>query len=208
MAYWLFKSEPEAWSWHDQVAKGAAGEEWTGVRNHTAKLNMIAMKKGDLGFFYHSVEEKSVVGIVKVIAEAHPDSKDTTGKWFCVDVAAVSPMPKPVSLADDQGRAASGRCRAGEVFAPFRAAGDRDRMAIDLRDGRHEKGARAAHPNRQPSRGGARRQEAGTHQGQSLRQGEENQVVSRIGGLSRSFTLGAPNGPARHSGERHGQSRF
>lgn len=99
MAYWLFKSEPEAWSWDNQVDKGAAGEEWTGVRNHTAKLNMIAMKKGDLGFFYHSVEGKSVVGIVKVIAEAHPDSKDTAGKWFCVDVAAVAPMPQPVTLA-------------------------------------------------------------------------------------------------------------
>jgi predicted RNA-binding protein with PUA-like domain len=99
MAYWLFKTEPEAWSWDDQVKKGAAGEEWTGVRNHTAKQNMVAMKKGDLGFFYHSVEEKSVVGIVKVIAEAHPDSKDTTGIWRCVDVEAVSPIPKPVSLA-------------------------------------------------------------------------------------------------------------
>jgi predicted RNA-binding protein with PUA-like domain len=98
MAYWLFKSEPEAWSWDDQVKKGAAGEEWTGVRNHTAKQNMVAMKKGDLGFFYHSVEEKSVVGIVRVIAEAHPDSKDTTGIWRCVDVEAVMPMPKPVSL--------------------------------------------------------------------------------------------------------------
>ena len=99
MAYWLFKSEPESWSWDDQVKKGAAGEEWSGVRNHTAKQNMVAMRKGDLGFFYHSVEEKSVVGIVRVIAEAHPDSKDTTGKWSCVDVEAVSPLPKPVSLA-------------------------------------------------------------------------------------------------------------
>ena len=99
MAYWLFKSEPEAWSWDDQVKKGAAGEEWTGVRNHTAKQNMKSMQKGDLGFFYHSVDEKSVVGIVRVIVEAHPDSKDKTGIWSCVDVEAVSPMPKPVSLA-------------------------------------------------------------------------------------------------------------
>jgi predicted RNA-binding protein with PUA-like domain len=100
MAYWLFKTEPEAWSWNDQLGKGETGEEWTGVRNHTAKQNMQAMRIGDLGFFYHSVEEKSVVGIVKVIAEAHPDSKDTTGIWFCVDVAAVAPMPRPVSLAE------------------------------------------------------------------------------------------------------------
>src|SRR5258706_14282553 len=86
MAYWLFKTEPEAWSWDDQVKKGEVGEEWTGVRNHTAKQNMVAMKIGDLGFFYHSVQEKSVVGIVKVIAAAHPDSKDTTGILRCVDV--------------------------------------------------------------------------------------------------------------------------
>ena len=99
MAYWLFKSEPEAWSWDNQVKKGAAGEEWTGVRNHTAKQNMDAMKKGDLGFFYHSGEERSVVGTVKVITEAHPDSTDTTGMWRCVDVEAVAPMPQPVSLA-------------------------------------------------------------------------------------------------------------
>jgi predicted RNA-binding protein with PUA-like domain len=103
VAYWLFKSEPGAWSWSDQVAKGDAGEEWNGVRNHTAKLNMLAMKVGDLGFFYHSVDEKRIVGIVRVVAEAHPDSKDKTGTWFCVDVAAVSPLPKPVTLTDVKG---------------------------------------------------------------------------------------------------------
>jgi predicted RNA-binding protein with PUA-like domain len=103
VAYWLFKSEPGAWSWSDQVAKGDDGEEWTGVRNHTAKLNMLAMKVGDLGFFYHSVDEKSIVGIVRVIAEAHPDSKDETGTWFCVDVAAVSPLPRPVTLTEIKG---------------------------------------------------------------------------------------------------------
>jgi predicted RNA-binding protein with PUA-like domain len=100
MAYWLFKSEPGAWSWSDQVGKGAKGEEWNGVRNHTAKLNMMAMKKGDLGFFYHSVDEKQIVGIVEVIAEAHPDSTDPSGKWFCVDVAAREPLPRPVTLSE------------------------------------------------------------------------------------------------------------
>lgn len=100
MAYWLFKSEPAAWSWDDQVKAGKKGAEWDGVRNHTAKGNMKAMKAGDLGFFYHSVDEKSIVGIVKVVAEAHPDSTDDTGIWSCVDVAAVEPLPKPVSLAD------------------------------------------------------------------------------------------------------------
>ncbi len=103
MAYWLFKSEPETWSWDDQVRKGKQGEEWDGVRNHTAKLNMLAMKRGELGFFYHSVNEKSIVGIVKIISEAHPDSTDDTNTWFCVDIAAESPLPAPVTLAEVKG---------------------------------------------------------------------------------------------------------
>ena len=103
MAYWLFKSEPETWSWDDQVRKGKQGEEWDGVRNHTAKLNMLAMKRGELGFFYHSVNEKSIVGIVKIISEAHPDSTDGTNTWFCVDIAAESPLPAPVTLAEVKG---------------------------------------------------------------------------------------------------------
>ena len=76
MKYWLFKSEPETWSWEMQKKKGAKGEPWSGVRNHTAKLNMMAMKKGDLGFFYHSGDEKAVVGIVEVIGEYRPDPTD------------------------------------------------------------------------------------------------------------------------------------
>jgi predicted RNA-binding protein with PUA-like domain len=103
MAYWLFKSEPGAWSWDDQVKKGAKGEEWTGVRNHTAKQNMLAMTPGDRGFFYHSVDEKSVVGIVRVISKAHPDSTDKTGIWSCVDIAAESPLPRAVSLSEIKG---------------------------------------------------------------------------------------------------------
>ena len=99
MKYWLFKSEPNTFSWDDLVAKGEKGEEWDGVRNHLAKNQMQAMKKGDLGFFYHSVNEKKVVGLCEVIAEAHPDSTDETGKWFCVDIRAVGPMPEPVTLA-------------------------------------------------------------------------------------------------------------
>ena len=103
MAYWLFKSEPGAWSWDDQVKKGDKGGEWDGVRNHSAKLNMLAMSVGDLGFFYHSVDEKRIVGIVRVVAEAHPDSTDKTGTWFCVDVAAVLPLPRPVTLTEVKG---------------------------------------------------------------------------------------------------------
>ena len=98
MAYWLMKSEPSAWSWDQQVAKGAKGEAWTGVRNHTAKLNMMKMKKGDLAFFYHSNDGKEIVGIVDIIREHYPDPSDKTGKFVCVDIKADKPLKKPVTL--------------------------------------------------------------------------------------------------------------
>ena len=100
MAYWLFKSEPSAWSWDDQVAKGPAGEEWDGVRNYQARNNMRLMALGDLGFFYHSQSDKAVVGIVEVSALCHPDSTTDDERWECVDIRAVAPVPKPVTLAD------------------------------------------------------------------------------------------------------------
>src|SRR5665213_1199235 len=100
MAYWLFKTEPEAWSWEQQKKRGAKGEPWSGVRNHTAKLNMKAMKKGDLGFFYHSGAERAVVGIIEVIGEFRPDPTDEKGQFGLVDVKAVKDFPKPVTLAD------------------------------------------------------------------------------------------------------------
>jgi predicted RNA-binding protein with PUA-like domain len=100
MNFWLFKSEPNAWSWDQQKKEGAKGTEWDGVRNYQARNVMRAMKRGDLGFFYHSGEEKRIVGVVTVVAEAHPDSTDGTGVWECVDVAAVSAVPKPVTLAE------------------------------------------------------------------------------------------------------------
>ncbi len=99
-AYWLLKSEPDAFSWDDLKAKGAAGEPWTGVRNFLARNNMKAMQVGDLGFFYHSNIGLDIVGVLKVVALAHPDPSDDTGKWECVDVIAVADMPKPVTLAD------------------------------------------------------------------------------------------------------------
>lgn len=98
--YWLLKSEPDAFSWDQLVANGDAGEPWTGVRNYTARNNMKAMRLGDRCFFYHSNEGLAVVGIAEVIALAHPDPSDDTGKWECVDVKALAPMPKPVTLAD------------------------------------------------------------------------------------------------------------
>jgi predicted RNA-binding protein with PUA-like domain len=98
MAYWLVKSEPSVWSWDQQVAKGAKGEAWTGVRNHTAKLNMMKMKKGDRAFFYHSNEGKEIVGIVEIVREHYPDPTDETGKFVCVDIAADKPLKNPVTL--------------------------------------------------------------------------------------------------------------
>lgn len=100
MKYWLFKSEPNTWSWEDQKAKGDRGEEWDGIRNYQARNNMREMKVGDLGFFYHSVKEKRVLGIVKVSKEAHQDSTTDDDRWECVDVVAVADFPEPVSLDD------------------------------------------------------------------------------------------------------------
>ena len=98
MRYWLFKSEPSTWSWDQQVAKGDAGEEWDGVRNYQARNFMREMEVGDRGFFYHSQSEKAVVGIVEVIAEAHPDSTTDDDRWECVDIKAVGPVDTPVTL--------------------------------------------------------------------------------------------------------------
>jgi predicted RNA-binding protein with PUA-like domain len=100
MAYWLLKSEPDEWSWDQQKAEGRKGAEWGGVRNFQARNNMRAMQKGDLGFFYHTGGDKCVVGIVKVVKEAHHESTDPAGQWECVDVAAVSALPRPVTLAE------------------------------------------------------------------------------------------------------------
>ncbi|RFU13100.1 EVE domain-containing protein [Rhodobacteraceae bacterium W635] len=100
MRYWLFKSEPSTWSWDDQVSKGDAGEEWDGVRNYQARNVMRQMAVGDQGFFYHSQSEKAVVGVVEVCAEAHPDSTTDDPRWDCVDIKAVAPFPRPVTLAD------------------------------------------------------------------------------------------------------------
>jgi len=99
MAYWLVKSEPDSWSWDEQVKAGAKGTAWTGVRNHTAKLNLMKMKRGDRAFFYHSNEGKEIVGIVEVVKEHYPDPTDESGKFVVVDVKAVEPVPHPVTLA-------------------------------------------------------------------------------------------------------------
>ena len=99
MAYWLLKSEPSSWSWDEQVAAGAKGTFWSGVRNHAAKQNLQAMKRGDQAFFYHSGEGKEIVGVVEVVKEYYPDHTDKTGVFGMVDVKAVEPLPNPVMLA-------------------------------------------------------------------------------------------------------------
>ena len=98
MAYWLFKSEPDVWSWEQQVARGAAGEEWKGVRNYMARNNMRAMALGDQGFYYHSRSGLEVVGIVEVCATSHPDSTTDDPRWDCVDIRALRPLARPVTL--------------------------------------------------------------------------------------------------------------
>ena len=103
MKYWLFKSEPNTWGWDDQVKKGDAGEQWDGVRNYQARNNMREMKLGDRGFFYHSVNEKRIVGIVEVMAEAHPDTTTEDPRWECVDIRAVKPLERPVTLDEIKG---------------------------------------------------------------------------------------------------------
>jgi predicted RNA-binding protein with PUA-like domain len=97
MGHWLVKSEPDAFSWDQQVE--AKVEPWTGVRNALAAINLRAMRQGDLAFFYHSNIGKEIVGVVEVVREAYPDPSDETGRWVCVDMQALSPMPRPVTLA-------------------------------------------------------------------------------------------------------------
>jgi predicted RNA-binding protein with PUA-like domain len=100
MAYWLLKTEPDVFSWSEQVKRGPKGEPWTGVRNYTARQHLNSMKKGDLGLFYHTGDERAIVGVVQVIREAYLDATDPQGKFVAVDVKAVEALPKPVTLAD------------------------------------------------------------------------------------------------------------
>ena len=134
--YWLVKSEPSSWSWDQQVAKGAKGEAWTGVRNFTARQNLVNMKKGDKAFFYHSNEGKEIVGIAEVIKEAYPDPTDKTGKFVCVDIKADKPLPTPVTMAAIKADKKLADDGAGEIFAAVGAAGDGGRMEARLQDGR------------------------------------------------------------------------
>jgi len=106
MARWLFKSEPSTWSWEQQVAAGAKGTFWNGVRNHLAKKYLMAMKKGESGFFYHSNDDRAIVGIVEVIKTYYPDDSDETGKFGMVDLKAIKPLKRPISLVEIKGQKA------------------------------------------------------------------------------------------------------
>ena len=135
MAHWLVKSEPSAWSFADQIAAGEKGTSWNGVRNHAAKLNLMAMKVGEEAFFYHSNEGKAIVGIVAVTKPYYPDPTDESGRFGMVDFKAVRALERPVTLDDDQGRQASRQDDPGRQFAPVGPAGDRGRMARRARAG-------------------------------------------------------------------------
>ncbi|MFM9163008.1 MAG: EVE domain-containing protein [Methylocystis sp.] len=106
MAHWLFKSEPSTWSWEQQVAAGAKGTFWNGVRNHLAKKHLMAMKKGESGFFYHSNDDRAIVGIVEVIKTYYPDDSDETSKFGMVDVKEIKPIKRPISLVEIKGQKA------------------------------------------------------------------------------------------------------
>jgi len=100
MAYWLLKTEPETFSWDDQVKRGAKGEPWSGVRNFTARRHLKEMQKGDKAFFYHTGDEKQIVGLVEVIRESYPDATDPKCVFVAVDVKALRPLPRPVTLVE------------------------------------------------------------------------------------------------------------
>ena len=155
MQYWLVKSEPDAFSWDQQVANGV--EPWTGVRNYTARHNLKAMKKGDRAFFYHSNQGKEIVGVVEVVREAYPDPTAEKGAWVCVDMKAVAPMPKPVTLVAIKADPEAGRHGAGAAVAAVGDAGVEAALGPDLPDGRMEgmsEDGEAPSPHSLPAGGG------------------------------------------------------
>ena len=140
MAYWLMKSEPDVFSWDDLVKKGAKGEPWNGVRNHTAKLNLMKMKKGERFFFYHSNIGKEIVGIGEIVREHYPDPTAEAGSpWVVTDVIAKTPLKTPVTLEAVKADAEAEGDGAAEIFAPLGSAGDGGRMEDRVQDGRRER---------------------------------------------------------------------
>ena len=137
MAYWLLKTEPEEFSWDDQVQRGAKGEPWNGVRNFTARRHLKEMKKGDRFFFYHTGDQKQIVGIGEVIREHYPDPTAGTGEpWVAVTTGAVEPLPEAGDARRRQGRAEAERHDPGEVPPLVGAASHCRRVEAYLQDGR------------------------------------------------------------------------
>ena len=136
MAYWLLKTEPEEFSWDDCVKRGAKGEPWSGVRNFTARRHLKEMKKGEEAFFYHTGDEKQIVGIAEIIREAHPDPSDEKGVFVMVDVKAVKPLPDAGDARRGQGRSEAQGDGADQICAALGAASDRRRMGARLPHGR------------------------------------------------------------------------
>ena len=145
MAYWLVKSEPSSLVVGQQVAKGAKGEAWTGVRNFTARQNLVNMKKGDKAFFYHSNEGKEIVGIAEIIKEAYPDPDRQDRQIRLRRHQGRQAAAEAGDDGRDQGRQETRRHGAGEIFAAVGAAGDGGRMEDGLQDGRAVKLASAGH---------------------------------------------------------------
>ena len=141
MQYWLFKSEPDAFSWEKLKSKGKAGQEWDGVRNYAARNNMRAMQIGDLGFFYHSNEGLDVVGIVEVCKLVHRDSTTDDERWECVDIRAVQGRADAADAQRDQGQSEARRNGAGQARPALGAAGDASGMEGSLPHGRARSGA-------------------------------------------------------------------
>ena len=137
MAYWLLKTEPEEFSWDDQVQRGAKGEPWNGVRNFTARRHLKEMKKGDRFFFYHTGDQKQIVGIVEVIREHYPDPTAGAGEpWVAVDHRSRRAAAQAGDARRRQGRAETERHDPGEVPPLVGAAGHCGRMEAYLQDGR------------------------------------------------------------------------
>ena len=155
MNFWLVKSEPDAFSWDQQVAHGV--EPWTGVRSYQARNNLREMRKGDLAFFYHSNEGKEIVGVVEVVREAYADPTAEKGDWSCVDMKAVAPMPRPVTLAEIKADPALADMALVRFSPPFRGAGECRGVEARLCAGEMEEDAQIAPESAGPAGGAAMR---------------------------------------------------
>ena len=199
MQYWLVKSEPDAFSWDQQVANGV--EPWTGVRNHTAKRNLKAMKTGDRAFFYHSNAGKEIVGVVEVVREAYPDPTAEAGGWVCVDMKAIGADAEAGDPGGDQGRSGVRRPGPGAPVAAFGRAGVEAALGPDLPDGRMEEvsdEARSPPPSPLPQGEGEKTRHSPSPCGR--RPGEGVTALCRLDDLPDGGARGFPPAPGGFTG--------